>query len=123
MNEIYPGEAYGAEQFSNNCSIYVHSDRTRACLIVSGLTIEDSPIDIYNTIINDNSKLSEGVLINDLPETKPHDRIMAFLLGFPHIKTKSIVIFAKERIGGDEISPFINGHRLIFIKPDPPHAE
>ena len=71
VKKIYPGEAYGAQQFRNNWLIYVRSDRTRTCLIVSGLTIEGSHIDIYNTIINDNSKLSEIVLIKDLPATMP----------------------------------------------------
>ena len=47
-------------------------------------------------------------MIKDLPATMPHDIFMAFLLGFPHIKTKSKVIFAKECIGGEEVSPFIN---------------
>ena len=28
------------------------------------------------------------------------------------------MIFAKECIGGEEITPFINGDRLIYIKPD-----
>ena len=59
-------------------------------------------------------------MIKDLPATIPHDRIMTFLLGFPHIKIKSKLILAKERIGGEEISPFINGDRLIYIKMFPP---
>ena len=118
VNKIYPGEAYGAQQFRNNRLIYVRSDRTQTCLIVSGRTIEGSHIDISNTIINDNSKLSKRVLIKDLPATMPRNRIMTVLLGFPHIKIKSKLIFAKARIGGEEISPFINGDRLIYIKPD-----
>ena len=55
VNKIYPVEAYGAQQFRNNWLINVRSDRTRACLSVRGLTIEGSHIDIYNTIINENS--------------------------------------------------------------------
>ena len=86
VNKIYLGEVYGTQQFRNNWLIYVHSDRTRACLIVSGLTIEGSHINIYNTIINENGKLSERVLIRDLLATMPHDRSITFLLGDPHTK-------------------------------------
>ena len=34
---------------------------------------------------------------------------------FQTLKTK--IIFAKERIGGEELSPFINGDRMIYVEP------
>ena len=38
---------------------------------------------------------------------------------FETLKTqvKSKIIFAKERIGGEESSPFINGDRMIYVEP------
>ena len=36
----------------------------------------------------------------------------------PELTIKSKVIYAKERMGGDEMSPFINGDRLVYVTPN-----
>ena len=43
---------------------------------------------------------------------------MAFLKGYPQLKLRSKIIYAKERLGGEEMSPFINGDRFVYISPD-----
>ena len=57
------------------------------------------------------------ILIKDLPATVANEAISTFLLCFKHLKLKSKIIFAKERIGGEELSPFINGDRMIYVEP------
>ena len=47
-------------------------------------------------------------IIKDLPATVANEAISSFLLDLKHLKLKSKIIFAKERIGGEELSPFIN---------------
>ena len=37
--------------------------------------------------------------------------IMGYLKGFPQLKLRS-------NVNGDELSPFINGDRLIYVSPD-----
>lgn len=119
VNKLYPGECFGAQLINITWYIYVRSDRTRAGLIVSGLDIDGEHYEVHDTNINKGgSKLSERVLIKDLPATLPNDRILKFLMGFPNVRVKSKVIYAKERIGGEEMSPFINGDRLIYVVPD-----
>ena len=43
---------------------------------------------------------------------------MAFLKGYPQLKLRSKVIYAKERLGVEEMSPFINGDRFVYVSPD-----
>ena len=98
-----------------NWLVYVRSNRTRAALIVSGLNVNGVNIVVYDT----NPQLaggrrSERVLIKDLPATLPPERIMSFLQGYPQLTTRSRVLYAKERVGGEEMSPFINGDRLVY---------
>ena len=70
-----------------------------------------------NPIINTNKQF-ERIVIKDLPATLPADRILAFILGLPQIRVKSKVLYAREGIGGEEMSPFINGDRLVYIAPN-----
>ena len=120
VNKQYPGEALGAQKLHQVWKIYVRTPKTRAGLIVSGLHLDGVVIDVFdvNPIINTN-KQSERVVIKDLPATLPADRILAFMLGLPHIRVKSKVLYARERIGGEGMSPFINGDRLIYTAPNP----
>ena len=87
-------------------------------MIVSGINIDGMHIDIYdeNPRKSENKK-SEKILIKNLPATIPISVIMGYLKGFPQLKLRSNVIYAKER-NGDELSPFINGDRLIYVSPD-----
>ena len=120
VNKLWPGEALGAQKFHQVWKIYVRSPRTRAALIVNGLMINGVNINVHDdNPVNDNNKQSERVVIKDLPATLSADRILSFLRGLPHIRVKSKVMYAKERIGGEEMSPFINGDRLVYITPNP----
>ena len=67
---------------------------------------------------HDLGKKTERVFIKDLPATTPSERILAFLKGYPHVTPRSRVLYAKERIGGEELSPFINGDRIVYINAD-----
>ena len=58
------------------------------------------------------------VVIKDLPATLPPGSILAFLRGLPHVTTRSRVMYAKERLGGEELSPFINGDRIVYGNSD-----
>ena len=120
VNKQYPGEALGAQKLHQVWKIYVRTPRTRAGLIVSGLHLDGVIIDVFddNPIINTN-KQSERIVIKDLPATLPADRILAFMIGLPQIRVKSKVLYARERIGGEAMSPFINGDRLVYIAPNP----
>ena len=115
---LYPGEIYGAQFIYNIWYIYPRTNRTRTALIVSGINIDGMHIDIYdeNPLKSENKK-SEKILIKNLPATIPISVIMGYLKGFPQLKLRSNVIYAKER-NGDELSPFINGDRLIYVSPD-----
>ena len=119
VNKQYPDEALGAQKLHQVRKIYVRTPRTRAGLIVSGLHLDRVVIDVFdvNPIINTN-KQSERVVIKNLPATLPADRILAFMLGLSRIRVKSKVLYARERIGGEEMSPFINRDRLVYIAPN-----
>ena len=71
-----------------------------------------------NKPLIDGGKKTERVVIKDLPTTTPPERVLAFLKGYPHVTTRSRVMYAKERIGGEELSPFINGDRIVYITAD-----
>ena len=120
INTMYPGEAIGAQKVHQVWRIYVKSPRTRAGLIVNGLNVNGVNVSVHDeTPVNDNNKLSERVVLKDLPATLSSDRILSFFRGLPHIRLKSKVIYAKERIGGEQMSPHINGDRFIYIAPNP----
>ena len=120
INSKWPGEAIGAQKVHQVWRIYVKSPRTRAGLIVNGLNVNGVNVSVHDeTPVNDNNKLSERVVLKDLPATLSSDRILSFFRGLPHIRLKSKVIYAKERIGGEQMSPYINGDRLIYIAPNP----
>ena len=120
INSKWPGEAIGAQKVHQVWRIYVKSPRTRAGLIVNGLNVNGVNVSVHDEIpVNDNNKLSERVVIKDLPATLPSDRILSFFRGLHHIRLKSKVIYAKERIGGEAMSQYINGDRIIYIAPNP----
>ena len=49
----------------------------------------------------------------------PPDRILKeFLKGYPHVTIRSRVLYAKERLADEELSPFINGDRIIYVTAD-----
>ena len=110
VNKLWPGEALGAQKFHQVWRVYVRSPRTRAGLIVRGLDLSGSNITVHDdNPVLDNNKHTERVVIKDLPATLSSERIHNFLLGFSQLRIKSRILYAKERIGGEEMSPFING--------------
>ena len=118
-NEQFPGEILGAQLVNNVWSVYARSMNTRAALINSGLDINGSNIRVFDDKpFFDGGKKTERVVIKDLPATLPPDRILAFLRGLPHVTTRSRVMYAKERLGGEELSPFINGDRIVYVNAD-----
>ena len=115
---LYPSEIYGAQFIYNIWYIYPRTNRTRTALIVSGINIDGMHIDIYDeNPRKSEKKKSEKILIKNLPATIPISVIMGYVKGLPQLKLRSNVIYAKER-NGDELSPFINGDRLIYVSPD-----
>ena len=119
INTMWPGEAIGTQKVHQVWRIYVKSPRTRAGLIVNGLNVNGVNVSVHDeTPVNDNNKLSERVVLKDLPATLSSDRILSFFRGLPHIRLKSKVIYAKERIVGEQMSPYNNGDRLIYIAPN-----
>ena len=120
VNKLWPGEALGAQKFHQVWRVYVRSPRTRAGLIVRGLDLSGSNITVHDdNPVLDNNKHTERVVIKDLPATLSSERIHNFLLGFSQLRIKSRILYAKERIGGEEMSPFNNGDRLVYISPNP----
>ena len=120
VNKLWPGEALGAQKFHQVWRVYVRSPRTRAGLIVRGLDLSGSNITVHDdNPVLDNNKHTERVVIKDLPATLSSERIHNFLLGFSQLRIKSRILYGKERIGGEEMSPFINGDRLVYISPNP----
>ena len=119
IQKQFPGEIHGAQKMSNYYKLYPRSNSTRAALIVRGINIDNKLINIYdaNPMQFDTTK-SERVLIKDLPASIPPHKVMAFLKSFTHITVRSKVIYAKERMAGDEMSPFINGDRIVYISPN-----
>ena len=119
IQKQYPGEVLGAQLVNGYWSVYMRSNNSRAAIIINGFNINDSKIKVHdNKPFLDGGKGTERVVIKDLPATTPPDRVLAYLKGFPHITTRSRVLYAKERIGGEELSPFINGDRIIYINAD-----
>ena len=120
IDKRWIGEALGAQKFHQVWKIYVKSPPTRAALIVSGLNVNGKNVSVYDeNPNNDNNKLSERVVIKDLPATIPPDRILSSLRGLPQTHLKFRVLYAKERIRGEEMSPYINGDLLVYIAPNP----
>ena len=119
IQKQFPGEIHGAQKMSNYYKLYPRSNSTRAALIVRGINIDNKLINIYdaNPMQFDTTK-SERVLIKDLPASIPPHKVMAFLKSFKHITVRSKVIYARERMAGDEMSPFINGDRIVYISPN-----
>ena len=119
INQQFPGEIYGAQKINNVWSIYVSNNRIRAALIVSGITVQGNRLDVHDdNPLRGESNKSERITIKDLPATLSPTNIMSFLRGFRQLNIKSKVIYAKERMGGDQMSPFINGDRLIYVHPN-----
>ena len=120
INSNWPGKATGVQKVHQVWIIYAKSPRTRAGLIVNGLNANGVQVSVHEEIpVNDNNKLSERVVIKDLLATLLSDRNLSFFCGLPNIRLKSKVIYAKERIGGEAMSQYINGDRIIFIAPNP----
>ena len=119
IHKLFPGEIIGAQKINNIWLLYLRTERTRAALIVNGFDFEGQHIDVYDdNPLKAEGKKSERIVIKDLPATIPPHIIMAFLQGYPQLKTRSKVIYAKERMGGEEMSQFINGDRLIYVNPN-----
>ena len=118
INKLFPGEIYGAQKVNNIWLLYPRTNRIRAALIVSGFCFESKQINVYddNPLKFDRQK-SERLVIKDLPATIPPHMVTAFLKGYPQLKLRSKVIYARERFGGEEMSPFINGDRHVYITP------
>ena len=115
----YPGEIHGAQLVNGFWSIYTRSNKTRAALVISGLNINGANIRVFDDKpFLDGGKKTERVVIKDLPATIPPDRILSFLKGYPHVTIRSRVLYAKERLAGEELSPFINGDRIIYVTAD-----
>ena len=93
-------------------STHVQTEHVRHWLLVVLIL----PYMMKNPRKSENKK-SERILIKNLPATIPISVIMGYLKGFPQLKLRSNVIYAKER-NGDELSPFINGDRLIYVSPN-----
>ena len=92
------------------------TNQTRVSLIVSGFNLDGKYIDAFD----DNPlKIDGGKVIKDLPATVPPHVVRDFLKGYPQLKMRSKFIYAKERIGGEEMSPFINGDRFVYVSPLP----
>ena len=119
IQKQFPGEIHGAQKMSNYYKLYPRTNSTRAAPIVRGINIDNKLINIYdaNPMQFDTTK-SERVLIKDLPASIPPHKVMAFLKSFTHITVRSKVIYAKERMAGDEMSTFINGDRIVYISPN-----
>ena len=84
------------------------------------MNIKGTNIDVfYDNPVVDNNKQSERVVIKDLPATLPAHVIQAYFLSLSQIRVKSKVLYARERIGGEVMSPYINGDRLVYITPNP----
>ena len=108
IQKQYPGEVHGAQLISGYWSVYTRSNNTRAALVVSGLNINGTNVRVYDSKpAHDLGKKTERVVIKDLPATTPSERILAFLKGYSHVTPRSRVLYAKERIGGEELSPII----------------
>ena len=119
INQQFPGEIYGAQKINNVWSIYVSNNRIRAALIFSGITVQGNRLDVHDdNPLRGESNRSERITIKDLPATLSPTNIISFLRGFRQLNIKSKVIYAKERMGGDQMSPFINGDRLIYVHPN-----
>ena len=119
VQNLFPGEIHGAQRLNNHMKIYLRSEVTRAALVVRGIDIDNKHISVHDTNPTHfaNNK-SERVLIKDLPLIVPPTKVMTFLKGLPHITVRSKVIYAKERTSGDEMSPFLNGDRIVYISPN-----
>ena len=118
IRSMYPGEIYGAQPVNENWLIYVRTNRTRAALVVSGITVNGVKIQVYDEKPKRQGGKTERVVLKDLPATLPPERILSFLRGFPQIVPRSRVLYAKERLSGEEMSPYINGDRLLYVNAD-----
>ena len=114
----YPGEVHGAQPVNENWLVYVRSNRTRAALIVSGINVNGVNVQVYDEKPQRHRGRSERVVLKDLPATLPPEKILSFLRGYPQIVPRSRVLYAKERLSGEEISPYINGDRLLYVNAD-----
>ena len=118
IHSQYPGEIYGAQPLNENWLIYVRCNRTRAALIVSGININGVNVQVFDNKPQREGGRTERVLLKDFPGTLPPERIMAFLRAYPQIVPRSRILYAKERLNGEEISPYINGDRLLYVNAD-----
>ena len=118
IHSQYPGEIYGAQPLNENWLIYVRCNRTRAALIVSGININGVNVQVFDNKPQREGGRTERVLLKDLPGTLPPERIMSFLRAYSQIVPRSRILYAKERLNGEEISPYINGDRLLYVNAD-----
>ena len=108
IQKQYPSEVLGAQLVNGYWSVYMRSNNSRAAIIVNGFNINDSKMKVHDKKrFLDGGKGTERLVIKDLPATTPPNRVLAYLKGFPHITTRSRVLYAKERIGGEELSPMV----------------
>ena len=118
LHSQYPGEMYGAQPQNENWLIYVCCNRTRAALIVSGININSVNVQVFDKKPQREGGRTECCLLKDLPGTLLPERIMTFLRAYPQIFIRSRILYTKERLNGEEISPYFNGDRLLYVNAD-----
>ena len=48
INNLFPGEVFGAQTINNIWLVYHRRNRTRVALIVSGFRLDGKPVDVYD---------------------------------------------------------------------------
>ena len=87
--------------------LYPGENRIRVDLIISGFVLDGKHIEVFDeNPIKLDGNMSERLVV------------MAFLKGYHQLKLRSMVIYAKERLGGEDLSPLINGDRFVYVSPD-----
>ena len=124
INNLYPGEALGAQKMCSSWIISVRSRETGESLLRSNLTLNGNEVQLYRTNPYDLKTRVEGerVVFKDLPFWEPSTLISEYLAELPQVGRFSEVHFSKARNHlNNEPTQFLNGDRYVFMKVDQTH--
>ena len=123
INRIHKNQALGAQKLKTLWIIIVRSLEARESLLLSGVTVNNTFVQLYAKNPYDVDCETERIIIKDLPLWESNALVSDFFKSQPHIKLTSEVMFSKARNDTTKrSSSFLNGDRFLYVQAglDPP---
>ena len=118
INRIHKNQALGAPKLKTLWIIIVCSPEARESLLLSGVTVNNTFVQLYakNPYHVDVDCEKERIIIKDLPLWESNALVSNFFKSQPHIKLTSGVMFSKARNDTTKrSSSFLSGDRFLYV--------